>query len=43
VMDQAAIDALDAEIHGEVDAAVKFADESPDPVPEALTQHVLAD
>jgi len=42
-MDQAAIDALDAEIHAEVDAAVKFADESPDPVPEALTQHVLAD
>src|SRR6266699_1987929 len=43
VMDQAAIDALDAEIHGEVEAAVKFADESPDPAPDALTMHVLAD
>jgi pyruvate dehydrogenase E1 component alpha subunit len=43
VMDQAAIDALDAEIHAEVEAAVKFADESPEPAPEALTKHVLAD
>ncbi|HYR30751.1 MAG TPA: pyruvate dehydrogenase (acetyl-transferring) E1 component subunit alpha [Gemmatimonadales bacterium] len=43
VMDQAAIDALDAEIRTEVEAAVKFADESPDPAPEALTMHVLAD
>jgi pyruvate dehydrogenase E1 component alpha subunit len=43
VMDQAAIDALDAEIHAAVEAAVKFADESPDPAPEALTMHVLAD
>ncbi len=43
VMDQAAIDALDAEIHAEVEAAVKFADESPDPAPDALTMHVLAD
>src|SRR5437660_5644390 len=43
VMDQAAIDALDAEIHAEVEAAVKFADESPDPAPDALTLHVLAD
>jgi pyruvate dehydrogenase E1 component alpha subunit len=43
VLDQAAIDALDAEMRAEVDAAVKFADESPDPAPEALMQHVLAD
>jgi pyruvate dehydrogenase E1 component alpha subunit len=43
VMDQAAITALDAEIHAEVEAAVKFADESPDPAPDALTMHVLAD
>jgi pyruvate dehydrogenase E1 component alpha subunit len=43
VMDQAAIDALDAEIHAEVEAAVKFADESPEPAPDALTMHVLAD
>jgi pyruvate dehydrogenase E1 component alpha subunit len=43
VMDQAAIDALDAEMRAEVEAAVKFADESPDPAPEALTMHVLAD
>ncbi len=43
VMDQAAIDALDAEIHAAVEAAVKFADESPEPAPDALTQHVLAD
>jgi pyruvate dehydrogenase E1 component alpha subunit len=43
VMDQAAIDALDAELRTEVEAAVKFADESPDPAPEALTMHVLAD
>jgi pyruvate dehydrogenase E1 component alpha subunit len=43
VLDQAAIDALDAEMRAEVDAAVKFADESPDPAPEALLQHVLAD
>jgi TPP-dependent pyruvate/acetoin dehydrogenase alpha subunit len=42
-MDQAAIDALDAEIHAEVEAAVKFADESPEPAPDALTMHVLAD
>ena len=38
-----AIDALDAEIHAEVDAAVKFADESPDPDLAELTRHVLAD
>jgi pyruvate dehydrogenase E1 component alpha subunit len=43
VLDQAAIDALDTEVHAEVEAAVKFADESADPAPEALTMHVLAD
>jgi pyruvate dehydrogenase E1 component alpha subunit len=43
VLDQVAIDALDAEVHAEVEAAVKFADESADPAPEALTMHVLAD
>ena len=43
LMDQAAIDALDAEVHAEVDAAVKFADESPDPEPGALMRDVLAD
>jgi pyruvate dehydrogenase E1 component alpha subunit len=42
-MDQAAIDALDAEVHAEVDQAAKFADESPDPDPDALFQNVLAD
>ncbi|MGH7671553.1 MAG: pyruvate dehydrogenase (acetyl-transferring) E1 component subunit alpha [Gemmatimonadales bacterium] len=43
VMDQAALDALDAEIHAEVDEAVTFADASPDPEPGALTTDVLAD
>jgi pyruvate dehydrogenase E1 component alpha subunit len=43
VLDQAALDAMDAEIHAEVDEAVKFADESPDPEPGALTTDVLAD
>jgi pyruvate dehydrogenase E1 component alpha subunit len=43
VLDQAKLDALDAEIHAEVDAAVKFADESPDPDPAELYHDVLAD
>jgi pyruvate dehydrogenase E1 component alpha subunit len=43
LMDQAAIDALDAEVRAEVEAAVKFADESPDPEPGALMRDVLAD
>ena len=43
VMDQAALDAMDAEIHAEVEEAVKFADQSPDPEPGALTTDVLAD
>ncbi len=43
VIDQGALDAMDAEIHAEVDAAVKFADESPDPDPSELYTNVLAD
>jgi pyruvate dehydrogenase E1 component alpha subunit len=43
VLDQAALDALDAEAHAEVEAAMQFADESPDPAPDELTHHVLAD
>ncbi len=43
VIDQAALDALDAEIHAEVEEAVKFADESPDPEPGELFTDVLVD
>ncbi|HEY6809256.1 MAG TPA: pyruvate dehydrogenase (acetyl-transferring) E1 component subunit alpha [Gemmatimonadales bacterium] len=43
VLTQAAIDALDAEVHAEVEAAVQFADQSPDPDPAELTLHVLAE
>ena len=43
IMDQDAMDALDTEIRDEVEAAVKFADESPDPEPEALYHDVLSD
>ncbi|MFN2571030.1 MAG: pyruvate dehydrogenase (acetyl-transferring) E1 component subunit alpha [Gemmatimonadales bacterium] len=43
VIDQAALDALDADVHAEVDEAVKFADESPDPDPEQLFTDVLVD
>jgi pyruvate dehydrogenase E1 component alpha subunit len=43
VFDQAALDALDSGVHAEVDAAVKFADESPDPDPAELYTDVLAD
>ena len=42
-IDQSGLDALDAEVRAEVEDAVKFADESPDPAPEELTAHVLAD
>jgi pyruvate dehydrogenase E1 component alpha subunit len=42
-IDQAGYDALDAEIKALVEDAVKFADESPDPAPEELMNHVLAD
>ena len=43
IMDQDAMDALDTEIRDEVEAAVKFADESPDPEPDALYHDVLSD
>jgi len=43
LMDQAAIEALDAEVVAEVDEALRFAEESPDPEPDELTRHVLAD
>jgi pyruvate dehydrogenase E1 component alpha subunit len=43
VLDQAGLDALDAEVRAEVDAAVKYAEESPDPDPAELQAHVLAD
>ena len=43
VIDQAGLDELDAEAHSEAELAVRFADESPDPDPAELTQHVLAD
>ena len=43
VLDQAAIDELDAAMRAEVEAAVKFAEQSPDPDPAELTAHVLAD
>jgi len=43
VIDQSALDAMDAAIHAEVDEAVKFADESPDPDPAELYTDVLAD
>jgi len=43
VLDQAGFDALDAEVRAEIEDAVKFADESPDPAAEELTAHVLAD
>ncbi len=42
-IDQTGLDALDAEVHAEVEAAVRFADESPEPDPDDLTRHVLAD
>ena len=43
VIDQAALDALDAEVHAEVEEAVKFADESPEPEPESLFNNVLVE
>src|SRR5207245_3704509 len=43
VIDQAALDAMDTEIHAEVEEAVKFADESPDPEPDELFTDVLVD
>ena len=43
VIDQAGLDALEADVRAEVEDAAKFADESPDPAPEELMTHVLAD
>jgi pyruvate dehydrogenase E1 component subunit alpha len=42
-LDQAGLDALDAEIRAEVEEAAKFADESPDPEPAELLTHVTSD
>jgi len=42
-LDQAGLDAMDAEVRAEVDEAVKFADESPDPDLAELYTDVLAD
>jgi len=42
-IDQAGLDALGAEVQAEVEDAVKFADESPEPGPDELLRHVLAD
>jgi pyruvate dehydrogenase E1 component alpha subunit len=43
VLDQPAIDALDAEAAAEADAATRFAEDSPEPEPGDLYTHVLAD
>jgi len=43
VLDDAALDALDAEARAQTDEAVRFAEQSPDPDPAELTTHVLAD
>ena len=43
VLDQAGLDELDAAMRAEVEAAVQFAEQSPDPDPAELTTHVLAD
>jgi len=43
VLDEAGLDALDAEARAETEEAVRFADQSPDPDPAELTTHVLAD
>ncbi len=42
-IDQAGLDAIDAEVHAEAEAAVRFADDSPEPDPDELMRHVLAD
>ena len=42
-LDQAAYDALDAEVQAEIEAALRFAEQSPDPGPKQLTAHVLAE
>ncbi|HUL02631.1 MAG TPA: pyruvate dehydrogenase (acetyl-transferring) E1 component subunit alpha [Gemmatimonadales bacterium] len=42
-LDKDGLQALDAEVKAEVEAAVKFAEAAPDPEPSALEAHVLAD
>jgi pyruvate dehydrogenase E1 component alpha subunit len=42
-MDQAAFEALEGEVRNEVEHAFRFAEESPDPEPDALYRDVLAD
>ena len=42
-LDDAALDALDAEVRAVVEAAVQFADQSPDPDLAELTSHVLVE
>jgi pyruvate dehydrogenase E1 component alpha subunit len=42
LLDDAAMKALDAEVVAEVEDAVKFAEESPDPAPEELWADVYA-
>src|SRR5438309_1939536 len=42
-LEQAGLDALDAEVRAEVEQAQKFADESPEPEPAELFTHVLSD
>lgn len=42
-LDQDAFDALEAGVKAEVEEAIRFAEESPDPDPDALHAHVLAD
>ena len=42
-LDDGAFEALDTEIRAEVDEAYRFAEESPDPEPDALYRDVLAD
>ena len=43
LMDDAALKALDAEVTAEVEDSLRFADESPDPAPEALWTDVYAE
>jgi pyruvate dehydrogenase E1 component alpha subunit len=43
VLDDAALDALDAEARAQSDEAARFAEESPDPDPAELTTHVLVE
>jgi pyruvate dehydrogenase E1 component alpha subunit len=42
-MDPQALDALDADVRAEVDDALRFAEQSPDPAAGELTADVLAD